>query len=63
MNAKALVISRVGSSWLLSDSDGALCRSDNRNVLSDLLGFVRVRKEVPLEVVKSRFSQSCTFLR
>lgn len=63
MNVKTMCISRVGSLWLLSDSQGAICNSDNRNVLSDLLGFVRVRKEVSLEDIKSRFSASCTFLR
>ena len=63
MNVKTLVISRVGNGWLLSDSEGALCRSDNRYVLSDMLGYIRLHKEDTLEVLKSRFSQSCTFLR
>lgn len=63
MNVKTLVISRVGSLWFLSDREGAVCSADSRDVLSDLLGFVRLRKETTLEVLKSRFSQSCTFLR
>lgn len=60
---KTLVISRYNRLWLLSDSKGAVCCADSRDVLADMCAYAKIRKVRNISEIKDRFLDSVVFLR